>query len=92
MIFKPFSLSLKPYVNYVTPLIHSDLSYVSTHFRLRRLRKGRIRADLEKMKANYEPPTLAFRRSYGQEAFVEDIGRTGRTTTKKKGRGGRLIV
>jgi len=61
MIFKPFSLSLKPYVNYVTPLIHSDLSYVSTHFRLRRLRKGRIRADLERMKRDYEPTKPAFR-------------------------------
>ena len=49
MIFWPFSLSLKTYVNYVTPLIHSDLSYVSTYFRLRRLRKGQIREDLERM-------------------------------------------
>ena len=43
MIFKPFSLSLKPYVNYVTPLIHSDLDYVSIYFRLRRLRKSSIK-------------------------------------------------
>jgi len=51
MIFWPFSLSLKPYVNYVTSLIHSDLSYVSTYFRLRRLRKGRIREEaLKRMK------------------------------------------
>ena len=57
MIGKLFSLSLKPYVNYVTRLIHSDLAYVSTHFRLRRLRKGRIREDLERMKRDYKPPT-----------------------------------
>ena len=73
VIFWPFSLSLKSYVNYVTPLIHSDLSYVSSHFRLRRLRKGRIREDLERMKRNYMSPKTAFRRSYGYDAFVEDI-------------------
>ena len=73
MISRPFSLSLKSYVNYVTPLIHSDLAYVSTYFRLRRLRKGRIREDLERMKRDYTPPKPAFRRSYGYDAFVENI-------------------
>ena len=76
--FWPFSLSLKSYVNYVTLLIHSDLAYVSTHFRLRRLRKGRIREDLKRMKRNYEPPKPVFRRSYALEVFMEGLlaGRT----------------
>jgi len=73
MIGKLFSLSLKPYVNYVTPLIHSDLAYVSTYFRLRRLRKGRIRPDLERMNWDYMPPKPAFRKSYWYDDFVEDI-------------------
>ena len=73
MIGKLFSLSLKPYVNYVTPLIHSYLAYVSTYFRLRRLRKGRIREDLERMKLDYKSPKPAFRRSYALEAFVEGL-------------------
>ena len=73
MIFKPFSLSLKPYVNYVTTLQHSDFDYVSTHFRLRRLCKGRIREDLERMKRDYKSPKPAFRRSYALEAFMEGL-------------------
>ena len=73
MIFKRFSLSLKPYVNYVTTLQHSDFDYVSTHFRLRRLRKGRIREDLERMKRDYKPPKPAFRRSYALEAFEDGL-------------------
>ena len=81
MIFWPFSLSLKSYVSYVIPLIHSDLSYVSTHFRLRRLRKGRIREDLERMKRDYKPPKPAFRRSYALEAFEDGLS-AGRTKPK----------
>ena len=78
MIFWPFSLSLKSYVNYVIPLIHSDFGYVSTHFELRRLRKGQIRADLEKMKLDCTTPKPAFRRSYALEVFMEGllVGRT----------------
>ena len=51
MIFKLFSLSLKPYVNYVTPLIHSDFGYVSTYFRLRRY----ITALIDSQSRNLDP-------------------------------------
>ena len=34
---------------------------------------GRIREDLERMKRDCTTPKPAFRRSYGYDAFVEDI-------------------